>query len=87
MRCGPKTQRPACSIPFFFIDDVEQRLTRGEAPAVFQQDRLPFLAIGCAEDRDMRRDQHIGHSPERAVGWQWLGLCDIEAGTCELAGL
>ena len=35
----------------------------------------------------MRGDHHIGHSPERAVGWQRLWIGDIEPGSRELAGL
>jgi len=35
----------------------------------------------------MRRDQHIGHTPQRAVGWQGPGIDDVEAGTRELLGL
>src|SRR5438132_1268986 len=32
------------SVPFFLVDDIEQRLTGGKAPAVFEEDRFPFLA-------------------------------------------
>jgi hypothetical protein len=42
----PPRDLPARSVPFFFVDDVERRLTRGKAPAVFEEDRFPFLAIG-----------------------------------------
>jgi hypothetical protein len=32
------------SVPFFLIDDIEQRLTRGKAPAVVEEDRMNFAA-------------------------------------------
>ena len=51
------------SEPFFLVDDMEQRLTRGKAPAVLEKDGFPFLAIGSAEDRDMWRYQNVGHAP------------------------
>ena len=61
-----KTQRSR-SEPFLLVDDVEKRLTGGEAPAVFDQNGLPLVTIGGAVDRNMRRDQHIRHCPQRMV--------------------
>ena len=51
------------SEPFLLVDDIDERPTRGEAPAVFEEDRLPFLPVGGAKDRDVRGDQHVGHRP------------------------
>jgi hypothetical protein len=51
------------SEPLFFIDHIKQRLIGSEAPAVFDQQRFPFLAVGGAQYRDVRRDQHVGHCP------------------------
>jgi len=79
--CGPISYRGywlAASEPLFFVDRVKQRLSGGKAAAILYQYRLPFLAIGRAVDRDMRRDQHVWHAPERVVGGQRLGICDIE---------
>src|SRR5215469_16054249 len=68
----------SCAEPLFLVDKVKQRLSGGKAAAILYQYRLPFLAIGRAVDRDMRRDQHVWHAPERVVGGQRLGICDIE---------
>src|ERR1700730_14479014 len=51
---GPE---PTQSEPFSVVDDVDERLTRGKAPAVFEEDRFPLLAIGVpriATDLDTR---------------------------------
>src|SRR6516164_1176280 len=76
----------AVSEPLFLVDRVKQRLSGSKAAAILYQYRLPFLAIGRAVDRDMRRDQHVWHAPERVVGSQRLGICDIEPGSSEMAG-
>src|SRR6516162_11816193 len=61
----------AASEPLFLVDRVKQRLSGGKAAAILYQYRLPFLAIGRAVDRDMRRDQHVWHvlaQPDRCGG-------------------
>src|SRR5712691_3499897 len=72
------------SEPFLLVDDVEQRFPGGEAAAVFDQHRLPLVAIGGAVDRHMRGDQHVRHAPERIVGRQRLRVGDIKTGTGEM---
>src|SRR6516165_7115030 len=76
----------AASEPLYLVDRVKQRLSGSKAAAILYQCRLPSLAIGRAVDRDMRRDQHVWHAPERVVGGQRLGICDIEPGSSEMAG-
>src|SRR6516162_4940854 len=75
----------AASEPLFLVDRVKQRLSGGKAAAILYQYRLPFLAIRRTVDRDMRCDQHVWHAPERVVGGQRLGICDIEPGASEMA--
>ena len=60
------------SVPFALVDHVEQRLASREAAAVLQEQLFPLLAVGCAVDRHVRRDQHVRHRPERALGRQRL---------------
>src|SRR6516164_5127849 len=87
--CGPVSCRGywlAASEPLFLVDKVKQRLSGGKAAAILYRYRLPSLAIGRAVDRDMRRDQHVWHAPERVVGGQRLGIGDIEPGSSEMAG-
>src|ERR1700730_13088209 len=72
------------SEPFLLVDDVEQRFPGGEAAAVFDQHRLPSVAIGGAVDRNVRGDQHVQRVPERIVGRQRLRIGDIKTGTGEM---
>jgi hypothetical protein len=51
------------SKPSPLINDVDQRLAHGEATAVLEEGRFPFLTKGRAKDRDVRRDQHARHLP------------------------
>src|SRR5580700_1466191 len=68
-----KEDGSTASEPFLLVDDIEQRLPGGKAAAVFDQHRLPFVAVGGAVDRNMRGDQHVRHAPQRVIGRQWLG--------------
>ena len=87
--CGPISYGGilvSCVRTTFPCRQVKQRLSGSKAAAILYQCRLPSLAIGRAVDRDMRRDQHVWHAPERVVGGQRLGICDIEPGSSEMAG-
>ena len=67
---GPK---PTQSEPFSVVDDVDERLTRGKAPAVFEEDRFPLLAIGVpriATDLDTRSVLvELKHKKVYSAGW------------------
>src|SRR5580700_11982174 len=80
-----KEDGSTASEPFLLVDDIEQRLSGGKTAAVFDQHRLPFVAVGGAVDRNMRGDQHVRHAPQRVMGRQWLGVRDVEAGAGEVA--
>src|SRR5271154_3006886 len=74
------------SKPFRLVDNVEQRLPGGKPAAVLDQHRFPFVAIGGAVDRHVRRNQHVRHAPQRVVRRQWLRVGDIKAGAAQMAG-
>ena len=60
---------------------VDQRLARLEPREVLLEQLLVHEIAGRTAARHMRRQQHVRHVPEWAVGRQRLHLVDVEAGT------
>ena len=65
--------KPSC-----FVHVVAQRLTRGEAAAVVEQDIEAAVVEVGAEACGVRGDQHVGGRPEGMVGGERLDLEDVE---------
>src|SRR5262245_37578363 len=53
---------------------------------IVDKQRHHLVGVFLAHAADMRGDDHVGHVPERAVGWQRLFLEHVEAGACYAFG-
>lgn len=52
--------------------------TRTESLDVSNEDVTPSLVVHRRVSRVVWRDEHVVHSPERMVLWEWLWVDDIE---------
>jgi hypothetical protein len=77
---GMSSRSPTWHESQTLIDDIQERLAALEPIEVLAKEvdqRLPRLGhVG----RHVRRYDHVGHSPERMIRGQRLGLEDIERG-------
>src|SRR5215813_937843 len=82
---GPPPWRgPGRLEPVGLVDDVAERLTGEEAPAVVEQDlEAPVIQEGTVPG-GVRRDEDARRRPQRMVGRQRLLLEDVEPGAGDL---